>query len=124
MLDGLDLVLRWFLNDVRGRFPDSPVLFADESGGSPHRGTIRNRLRRLMESLRPAVAGFAESMLRARERARRAGTRPRSDPTIETALSILRDLTRFPSLRPGQTPVGAGRRRRHREVPCPPAQVP
>ena len=33
MLDGLDLVLRWFLDDVRGKFPDSPVLFADESGG-------------------------------------------------------------------------------------------
>jgi hypothetical protein len=24
MLDGLDLVLRWFLQDVRGKFPDSP----------------------------------------------------------------------------------------------------
>ncbi|WP_231976204.1 tyrosine-type recombinase/integrase [Streptomyces sp. 3214.6] len=49
MLDGLDLVLRWFLDDVRPKFPDSPVLFADESGGSLHRGTIRNRLRYLME---------------------------------------------------------------------------
>ena len=49
MLDGLDLVLRWFLDDVRGRFPDSAVLFADESGGSLHPGTIRNRLRYLME---------------------------------------------------------------------------
>jgi integrase/recombinase XerD len=49
MLDGLDLVLRWFIDDVRGKFPDSPVLFADESGGSLHPGTIRNRLRYLME---------------------------------------------------------------------------
>lgn len=49
MLDHLDLVLRWFLNDVRGKFPDSPVLFADESGGQLHQGTIRNRLRYLME---------------------------------------------------------------------------
>lgn len=49
MLDGLDLVLRWYLDDVRGRFPESPVLFADESGGQLHRGTIRNRLRRMME---------------------------------------------------------------------------
>lgn len=32
MLDGLDLVLHWFLDDVRPKFPDSPVLFADESG--------------------------------------------------------------------------------------------
>ncbi len=38
MLDGLDLVLRWFLDDVRGKFPDSPVLFADESGGALHPG--------------------------------------------------------------------------------------
>ena len=28
MLDGLDLLLRWFIDDVRGRFPDSAVLFA------------------------------------------------------------------------------------------------
>jgi integrase/recombinase XerD len=48
MLDGLDLILRWFLDDVRGKFPDSPVLFADESGGALHPGTIRNRLRYLM----------------------------------------------------------------------------
>jgi site-specific recombinase XerD len=34
-------------------------------------------------------------MLRARQRARRAGTRPRSDHTIETALAIVRDLARF-----------------------------
>lgn len=49
MLDGVDLVLRWFLTDVRPKFPDSSVLFADESGGPLHRGTIRNRLRYLME---------------------------------------------------------------------------
>lgn len=36
MLDGLDLVLAWYLNDVRDRFPDSPVLFCDESGGDLH----------------------------------------------------------------------------------------
>ena len=49
MLDGLDLVLHWFLDEVRGKFPDSLVLFADESGGPLHRGTIRNRLRYLMQ---------------------------------------------------------------------------
>ncbi len=65
MLDGLDLVLRWFLNDVRGRFPDSAVLFADESGGALHRGTIRNRLRRLMElEGRPATDWFSPHALR------------------------------------------------------------
>jgi integrase/recombinase XerD len=48
MLDGLDLVLRWYLDDVRGRFPDSPVLLSDESGGRMAAATIRNRLRHLM----------------------------------------------------------------------------
>ena len=43
MLDNLDLVPRWFLDDVRGRFPASPVLFCDESGGRMAAGTIRNR---------------------------------------------------------------------------------
>jgi integrase/recombinase XerD len=65
MLDSLDLVLRWFVDDVRGRFPDSPVLFADESGGRLHRGTIRNRLRRLMQlEGRPTGDWFSPHALR------------------------------------------------------------
>jgi site-specific recombinase XerD len=48
MLDGLDVLLRWYLTDVRGRFPDSAVLFCDESGGRLSSGTVRNRLRHLM----------------------------------------------------------------------------
>jgi site-specific recombinase XerD len=65
MLDGLDLVLHWFLDDVRPKFPDSPVLFADESGGNLHRGTIRNRLRHLMElEGRPAHERFSPHALR------------------------------------------------------------
>lgn len=49
MLDQVDLILRWFLDDVRPRMADSPVLFCDEGGGRLHRGTIRNRLRYLLE---------------------------------------------------------------------------
>jgi len=65
MLDGLDLVLRWFTDDVRGKFPDSAVLFADESGGALHPGTIRNRLRHLMElEGRPAAGWFSPHALR------------------------------------------------------------
>lgn len=65
MLDGLDLVLRWFLTDVRPKFPDSPVLFADESGGALHRGTIRNRLRYLMQlESRPVTERFSPHALR------------------------------------------------------------
>jgi site-specific recombinase XerC len=58
-------------------------------------GRRQRRLDEVPEPLRPAVAGFAEQMLRARARALRAGTRPRSDHTIETALAITRDLARF-----------------------------
>ena len=36
------------VNDVRGRFPDSPVLLCDESGGRMAAATIRNRLRHLL----------------------------------------------------------------------------
>ena len=58
-------------------------------------GRRRRRLDEVPEPLRPAVARFAEQMLRARARALRAGTRPRSDHTIETGLAITRDLARF-----------------------------
>lgn len=45
--------------------------------------------------LRPAATAFARACLQARERARRAGTRPRSDDTIERRLSIVRDMAIF-----------------------------
>ena len=65
MLDGLDVLLRWFLSDVRPKFPESAVLFADESGGVLHRGTIRNRLRYLMElEGRPVPERFSPHALR------------------------------------------------------------
>jgi site-specific recombinase XerD len=49
MLDHVDLILRWFIEDVRPRMAESPALFCDEGGGVLHRGTIRNRLRHLLE---------------------------------------------------------------------------
>jgi site-specific recombinase XerD len=49
MLDQLDLILRWYVDDVRTKLPESKALFCDESGGPVHRGTIRNRLRYLLE---------------------------------------------------------------------------
>ena len=56
---------------------------------------MRRRVERVPAPLRPAVAGFCEKMLHARERARRAGTRARSDHTVETALTIVGDLAQF-----------------------------
>jgi integrase/recombinase XerD len=65
MLDGLDVLLRWFGTDVRGRFPDSGVLFCDESGGRLATGTIRNRLRHLMRAEgRPQADWFSPHGLR------------------------------------------------------------
>lgn len=65
MLDQVDLVLRWFLDDVRPRMADSPALFCDEGGGVLHRGTIRNRLRHLLElEGRPEEERFSPHGLR------------------------------------------------------------
>jgi integrase/recombinase XerD len=65
MLDGLDVLLRWFLDDVRGRFPASAVLFCDESGGQLSPGTVRNRLRHLMGvEGRPQADWFTPHSLR------------------------------------------------------------
>lgn len=58
-------------------------------------GRRQRRIDQAPETLRAGVASFAEHLLRARRRALRAGTRPRSDSTIETALAITRDLARF-----------------------------
>ena len=65
MLDGLHLQLHWFLDDVRGRFPGSAALFCDESGGQLATGTVRNRLRHLMQlEGRPAGDWFTPHSLR------------------------------------------------------------
>jgi site-specific recombinase XerD len=58
-------------------------------------GRRRRRTDAVPGPLRPPAEAFAAFMLRARERARRAGTMPREDETIETALATVRDLARF-----------------------------
>jgi hypothetical protein len=58
-------------------------------------GRRQRRVDAVPGPLRLAAAGFADSMIAARERARRAGTRPRSDHTIEAALATIRDLALF-----------------------------
>lgn len=55
-------------------------------------GRRQRRIDAAPEPLRPAVAGFAEHLLQARERARRAGTKPRADATIDSHLAIVRDM--------------------------------
>jgi site-specific recombinase XerD len=58
-------------------------------------GRRQRRIDAVPGPLRPAVAAFAAACLTARERARRAGTRPRADSTIEDRLSAVRDLAVF-----------------------------
>jgi integrase len=65
-------------------------------------GRRRRRLDAVPDPLRPAVIAFDTSRMRAQDRARRAGTRPRSDHTLETALATLRDLARFLSTDQGK----------------------
>ncbi len=55
-------------------------------------GRRQRRLDAVPEPLRAAVEGFCISMLRANQRARRAGTLPRADSTIESALASVRDF--------------------------------
>lgn len=68
---------------------------AHQSFRATRRGSARTPHRRRPAMLRPAVASFAESLLTARARARRAGTLPRSDRTIDVALATVRDLALF-----------------------------
>jgi len=58
-------------------------------------GRRRRRVDGTPEPLRLAVSLFADHLVRSRERARRAGTHIRSDSTIESALTNVRDLARF-----------------------------
>ena len=57
-------------------------------------GRRQRRINAVPEPLRPAVAAFDAARMHAQHRARRAGTRPRSDQTLETALATMRDLAR------------------------------
>lgn len=58
-------------------------------------GRRKRRIDAVPAMLRPVVVSFAESLLAARTRARRAGTLPRSDRTIDVALATVRDLALF-----------------------------
>ena len=83
-------------------------------------GRRQRRIDAVPDPLRPAVTAFAAACLQARERARRAGTLPRADSTIEDGLAAVRDLAMLPGRRAWQGRLGHRRRARHRGVPWPP----
>nr|WP_042804712.1 site-specific integrase [Streptomyces sp. C] len=49
MLEGLDQILAWYLQDVRPLFPATAPLFCDEDGQALKAGTVRDRLARLLD---------------------------------------------------------------------------
>jgi len=63
----------------------------------------RSRIDAVPEPLRPAVAGFAEHLVRSRDRARRAGTHPRGHATLEARLTTMRDFAQFLAACRGKT---------------------
>jgi hypothetical protein len=89
-----------------GFVTDLGRLLEDEHSNSPQtlptdqaeRLAVGRRGRRIdavPEPLQQAVVAFDTFQMRAQQRARRAGTRPRSNHTLETALTILRDPALF-----------------------------
>jgi site-specific recombinase XerD len=76
-------------------FTEQGLAMATDHAEQLAAGRRRRRIDAVPATLRPAVASFAESLLAARSRARRAGTLPRSDRTVDVALATLRDLALF-----------------------------
>lgn len=71
------------------------LAFGLDEGPRLARGRRHRRIASVPESLRRLVSDFAEHLVRSQERARRAGTRPRSDTTIEATLALVRDFSVF-----------------------------
>jgi hypothetical protein len=66
--------------------------------GTAAQAAQARRSRRIAETpaaFRAAAAAFDDAQLQARDRARRAGTRPRADRTLEINLTAVRDLARY-----------------------------
>jgi site-specific recombinase XerD len=83
-------------------FTEQGLALPTDQAGRLAAGRRQRRLDAVPAPLRPAAARFCEHMLAARQRARRAGTRPRTDHTVETALAIVRDLAQFLAARRGK----------------------
>ncbi len=58
-------------------------------------GRRQRRVDAVPEGFRPAVASYCDSLLKARERARRTRTLAHTDKTIEVHLATMRDFSRF-----------------------------
>ncbi len=76
-------------------FVERDLAFGLDQAARLAAGRRQRRVDATPETLRGAAASFCEHLIRSNERARRAGTQPRADSTIDTALANVRDLARF-----------------------------
>lgn len=76
-------------------FVERGLAFGLDESARLARGRRDRRIANVPEDLRPAVAGYAEHLVRSQQRAKRTGTHPQSDSTIESALALVRDFARF-----------------------------
>jgi site-specific recombinase XerD len=76
-------------------FTDAGLAFPADHAARREAARRQRRIEETPEPLRKAVARYAAAQATAQQRARRAGTRPRSDRTLAGELAVLRDLARF-----------------------------
>ncbi len=80
---------------LEGFIVDAGLAFPLDHDAQRWAGRRRRRIDETPEPLRPALGRFADAQVAGQQRARRAGTRPRSDLTIIEDLAIVRDLARL-----------------------------
>lgn len=76
-------------------FVERDLAFGLDQSARLAAGRRERRVDATPEPFRAVVASFCEHLVRSRERARRAGTKPRADSTIDIALATARDLAHF-----------------------------
>jgi site-specific recombinase XerD len=76
-------------------FTDAGLAFPSDHGALRESARRQRRIEQTPEPLRPAVARWADHMIAAQQRARRAGTRPRAGRTLIDELTVLRALACF-----------------------------
>ncbi len=76
-------------------FTDAGLAFPAGHAARREAARRQRRVEETTEPLRPALERYAAALTTAQQRARRAGTRPRSDRTLTDELAVLRDLARF-----------------------------
>jgi site-specific recombinase XerD len=76
-------------------FTDAGLAFPADHAARREAERRQHRVEETPEPFRPALQRYAASQATAQQRARRAGTRPRSDRTLTGELAVLRDLARF-----------------------------